>query len=108
MATAAAAPQFPALFPTFACLLGTFSDNGVRDYSGYQVFRVNATSGRAFELIQNIFHNDGYDFWTAPSKSRPTDVLVPPGQLETLKSLLRLTGVPFDVIVQNLERYFTI
>ena len=96
--------QFPAVFPTFACLLGTYLNTGVRDYSGYQVLRVNASSSKAFELIQNIFHNDGYDFLSSPSKYRPTDILVPPGQAEALKSLLRIVGVPNSVLVRNLQR----
>ncbi|CAG7729391.1 unnamed protein product [Allacma fusca] len=97
---------FPAfnVFPTFACLLSSYLDSGYRDYSGYQVLRINTSSDRAFDLIQNIYHADGYDFWSPPSRINPTDILVPPGKLGTITSLLRIINVPYQAVVKNLQR----
>jgi len=99
MVTAGVSSYF---LPTFACLLATYQD-GVRDYNGYQVLRVNITSNPVLDALKSIFLNDEYDFWSPPSMSAPTDILVAPKQLDTLKSILGYLGVPYDIMIEELN-----
>lgn len=44
------------------------------------------------------------DFLTPPTKNNPTDVVVCPEQLLTLKKLFSTLDIPYEVTVQDLER----
>lgn len=103
---AAAASSLNAnFFPTFACLLSTYVDSsGRRDYTDYQLLRVYAPSNQAFGLLQNIYYSGGYDFWSRPSRSGASDILVSPGQLDTLKSLFNIIGIHYEVLIHDLQR----
>lgn len=101
---AAVAPAVaPYFLPTFACLLATYND-GVRNYDGYQVLRVNISSSPTFEAIRNIFYQDEFDFFSVPSMGTPTDMLVSPKQLEHFKSIMGILGLPYEVLLEEVGR----
>lgn len=101
-ASGAAGGFTPAFLPTFACLLATYQQ-GVRDYTGYQVLRVNISTTPTYEAIKDIFFEDDFDFWSMPSMQNPTDILVSPKQVKKLTNLLGLIGIRFDVMIPDLE-----
>jgi hypothetical protein len=41
------------------------------------------------------------DFWTEPSKVRPTDILVKRENLERAKALLDQNKVPYSIMIEN-------
>ncbi|CAG7717983.1 unnamed protein product [Allacma fusca] len=92
----------PYFLPTFACLFATYND-GVRNYEGYQVLRVNISSNPVMEAIQSIFIQDEFDFWSVPSLNAPTDILVSPQQLRNFERTLDLMGVAYEVFIENVE-----
>jgi hypothetical protein len=67
------------------------------------VFRVNIKDSGTFEALKNVYDQEEYDFWSPPSLSNPTDILVPPQQVDSLKSFLGLLESPFEVMKENLQ-----
>jgi len=93
----------PAFIPTFACLFATYNSGGVRTYEGYEVVRINVTNSAMFEALKNVYYQEEYDFWSPPSMTTPTDILVPPQQQSSMKAFLGLIGAEYEIIKENLQ-----
>lgn len=92
----------PTQFATFACLFASFQ-NGVRDYEGYKVFRVNAKDAAVYEALKNVYDQEEFDFWSPPSMTHPTDILTPPQQLKQLEAFLALIEAPYEILTENVQ-----
>jgi murein tripeptide amidase MpaA len=91
-------------FPTFACLLTTFQDRDrVKSYDGYKVLRVNISNEKEFESIKNIYLSEDYDFWSPPTTSGQTDIMISPEQVDTVTSYLNFLKISYEIIYNNLE-----
>jgi len=64
---------------------------------------VNGNDSSTFEALKNIYHREEFDFWSPPSMVSPTDILVPPQQLTSIKSFFGLIGAPYEVLKENLQ-----
>jgi len=92
------------VLPTLACLFSSLT-GGRKSYRGYELLRINLNSTRAYNTLNGIYLSNTFDFMTPPQKGSPTDVLVCPEQLLPMKGLFRTLAIPYDVAVQDFERY---
>lgn len=116
------------VLPTLACLFSTLT-GGRKVYDGcvnwflffnffgnklinvnfqnqsYQILRVNLNTTRAYNTMNGIYLTNTLDFLTPPTMNNPTDVVVCPEQLPSLKTLLTALDIPYEVNVKDLERF---
>ncbi|XP_069018742.1 carboxypeptidase A2-like [Embiotoca jacksoni] len=75
-------------------------------FIGDEVLRVNLQSEEQIQLLQNLeTEQEGeLDFWLHPvSTELPVDLRVPRSSLSSVKEYLLAHGIPFTVMIQNLQ-----
>ncbi|CAL8101893.1 unnamed protein product [Orchesella dallaii] len=75
-------------------------------YSGYKVYTVkkarNDTEYKALLELQKNFKK--VDFWSDPSKRRPTDIMVSPEDLTKTEQFLSSHGLEYSVAINDVQR----
>ncbi|GBP10909.1 hypothetical protein EVAR_5482_1 [Eumeta japonica] len=77
-----------------------------KNYKGYQLLRAYPdVQWKVHELLdlQEEAQGSGVAWWSAPTLSGPTDLLVPPDLLPDIKDHLKSHKIDFDVIIWDLQ-----
>ncbi|KAI5633070.1 zinc carboxypeptidase domain-containing protein [Phthorimaea operculella] len=81
-----------------------------KTYKGYQLLRAYPDAQwKVHELLdlQEDGQGSGLMWWTVPTMSGSTDLLVPPDLLEDVKDLLQSNKIDFDVVIWDLQKAIT-
>ncbi|XP_054632507.1 carboxypeptidase A4 [Dunckerocampus dactyliophorus] len=75
-----------------------------RVFSGDHVIRVNVQSEGQIQLLQALEAEQELDFWLHPvSTELPVDIRVPRSSLSAVREYLDAHGIPFTVMIDNLQ-----
>jgi hypothetical protein len=66
----------------------------------------NALNETQYQALLQLNGKDSpIDFWSDPSRLRPTDIMVPPNELDRTEDYLRSFGINFDVAIPDVQGY---
>ncbi|KAF7651209.1 hypothetical protein LDENG_00114180 [Lucifuga dentata] len=77
-----------------------------KDFTGDQVIRVNVQSEEQIQLLQALERDQDWelDFWLHPvSTELPVDIRVSVSSLRDVKDYLNTHGIPFSIMISNLQ-----
>lgn len=73
-------------------------------YDNYKLFRVIPTHLKHLQFLQDLENDEDYSMWVGPSTtSRPVDIMVPPEKLLEFHTLMNITGIKFEVVIENIQ-----
>ncbi|XP_050316277.1 carboxypeptidase B-like [Anthonomus grandis grandis] len=90
----------------FLFLIGVIN---AESFLGYKVYQVTPQTQENAEFLQKLKYKPNYDFWVeSRAFGSPSDIMVDPVEQETFEKELSQTGMPYKVVVDDVERLLQI
>ncbi|XP_034947534.1 zinc carboxypeptidase-like [Chelonus insularis] len=91
-------------FGVFVILLVVAEGAQLRRYDNYKVFRVTPKNQEQSDLLKHLSQVAEYSFWDGPHFTNiSSDVMVPPSKLLDFERLMKITEIPHEVHIDNVQ-----